>query len=266
MNFFLFFFIPLLLFAPALCIYAGLKSPRRPAVQFHLQRASLSLSAEFLFSHVDSHTYRFVHFSSRQDWHLVLLRNTYQMRDVTGADEEKEEDESPIYHISIPSQWIIEKRSRLTRVARPRVCWLFFARPSLFAMLHNLFAPLPAWHQPVHLFVCLPPGARPLLPHTQPPLKRGLLGCRNSHVTSACCTGQARCTEGCVHLHPVTARRHRRKPVQLWQGSGACHRPRNRLVHALRTQARGHDGEEVAHCLAQDELLRVNDLGNVFTD
>lgn len=125
---------------------------------------SLSLSAEFLFSHVGSHTYRFVHFSSRQDWHLLLLRNTYQMRDVTGADEEKEEDESPIYHISIPSQWIIEKRSRLTRVARPRVCWLFFARPSLFAMLHNLFAPLPAWHQPVHLFVCLPPGYRPLLP------------------------------------------------------------------------------------------------------
>lgn len=136
------------------------RGPIPPAALISLSRSLL----KFLFSHVGSHTYRFVHFSSCQDWHLLLLRNTYQMRDVTGADEEKEEDESPIYHISIPSQWIIEKRSRLTRVARPRVCWLFFARPSLFAMLHNLFAPLPAWHQPVHLFVCLPPGSRPLLP------------------------------------------------------------------------------------------------------
>lgn len=136
-------------------------SPWCPPVQFHLQHSSLSWIP---FSHFGSHTYRFVHFSSRRHWHLLLLHNTYQMRDVTGADEEKEEDESPIYHISIPSQWIIEKRNRLTRVARPCVCWLFFGRPSLFAMLHNLFAPLPAWHQPVHLFVCLPPGSRLLLP------------------------------------------------------------------------------------------------------
>ncbi len=39
-----------------------------------------------------------------------------------------------------------------------------FGRLSLFTMLHNLFAPLPAWHQPVHLFVCLPPGSCLLLP------------------------------------------------------------------------------------------------------
>lgn len=44
------------------------------------------------------------------------------MRDVTGADEEKEEDESPVCHVSILSQWIIEKLVRLTRVARSCAC------------------------------------------------------------------------------------------------------------------------------------------------
>lgn len=41
----------------------------------------------------------------------------------------------------------------------------FFGRLSLLTMLHNLFAPLPAWHQPVHLFVCLPPGSRLASPY-----------------------------------------------------------------------------------------------------
>lgn len=136
-------------------------SPWCPTVQFHLQHSSLSWIS---FSHSSSHTYRFCSFPILQDWHLLLLHNTYQMRDVTGADEEKEEDESPIYHVSILSRWIIEKHDWLTRVAWSCVCWLFFGRLSLFTMLHNLFAPLPAWHQPVHLFVCLPPGSRLLLP------------------------------------------------------------------------------------------------------
>lgn len=143
-----------------LCMSAGLKSPVShspipPAALISLLHFFLSLQ----FSHI-----QVCSFPILQDWRLLLLHNTYQMRDVTGADEEKEEDESPIYHISILSRWIIEKRDRLTRVAWSCVCWLFFGRLSLFTMLHNLFAPLPAWHQPVHLFVCLPPGSRLLLP------------------------------------------------------------------------------------------------------
>lgn len=138
------------------CVYLLGSSPLCPTVQFHLKHSSLSLVS---FSHTPSSSFPIL-----QDRHLLLLQNTYQMRDVTGADEEREEDESPIYHISILSWWIIEKRDRLTRVAQACVCWLFCGRLSLLAMLHNLFAPLPAWHPPVHLFVCLPPGSRPLLP------------------------------------------------------------------------------------------------------
>lgn len=143
-----------------LCVSAGLqspvpRSPIPPAAPISLLHFFLSLQ----FSHI-----QVCSFPILQDWHLLLLHNTYQMRDVTGADEEKEEDESPIYHVSILSRWIIEKHDRLTRVAWSCVCWLFFGRLSLFTMLHNLFAPLPAWHQPVHLFVCLPPGSRLLLP------------------------------------------------------------------------------------------------------
>lgn len=115
----------------------------------------------FFLSHHFSHI-QVCSFLILQEWHLLLLHNTYQMRDVTGADEEKEEDESPIYHVSILSRWIIEKHDRLTRVAWSCVCW--FSRLSRFTMLHNLFAPLLAWHQPVHLFVCLPPGSRLFLP------------------------------------------------------------------------------------------------------
>lgn len=150
-------------FICASCICMSLLgwSPRRPASPIP-PAALISLLNFFLslrFSHIQVCSFLIL-----QDWHLPLLHNTYQMRDVTGADEEKEEDESPIYHISILSQWIIEKHDRLTGVAWSCVCWLFFGRLSLFAMLHNLFAPLPAWHQPVHLFVCLPPGSRLLLP------------------------------------------------------------------------------------------------------
>lgn len=143
-----------------LCIVAGLESPvSRSPIPPAALISFLHLFLSLHFSHI-----QVCSFPILQDWHLLLLHNTYQMRDVTGADEKKEEDESPIYHISILSLWIIEKHKQLTRVARSCVCWLFFGRLSLFTMLHNLFAPLPAWHQPVHLFVCLPPGSCLLLP------------------------------------------------------------------------------------------------------
>lgn len=143
-----------------LSVSAGLKSP---VSHSPIPPAALISLLHFFFSLQFSHI-QVCSFPILQDWHLLLLHNTYQMRDVTRADEEKEEDESPIYHVSILSLWIIEKHEWLTRVAWSCVCWLFFGRLSLFAMLHNLFAPLPAWHQPVHLFVCLPPGSRLLLP------------------------------------------------------------------------------------------------------
>lgn len=156
----MFFFVFFCTCIVYLCRSAGLKSPVPhspipPAALISLLHFCLSLQ----FSHI-----QVCSFPILQDWHLLLLHNTYQMRDVTGADEEREEDESPIYNVSILSRWIIEKHKRLTRVPWSCVCWLFFGRLGLFTMLHNLFAPLPAWHQPVHLFVCLPPGSRLLLP------------------------------------------------------------------------------------------------------
>lgn len=145
------------------CVFECVCWAKSPVSHSPIPPAALISLLHFFFSLQFSHI-QVCSFPILQDWHLLLLHNTYQMRDVTRADEEKEEDESPIYHVSILSLWIIEKHEWLTRVAWSCVCWLFFGRLSLFAMLHNLFAPLPAWHQPVHLFVCLPPGSRLLLP------------------------------------------------------------------------------------------------------
>lgn len=125
-----------------------------------------------------------------QEWHLLLLHNTYQMRDVTGADEKKEEDESPVYHVSIPSQWIIEKLVRLTRVALSCACWLFFGRMSLCSpcctiyLLHCLLG--------ISLSICLSVCLLALACFSLlPPLKQSLLGCCDSHVILACCARQA---------------------------------------------------------------------------
>lgn len=125
-----------------------------------------------------------------QEWHLPLLHHTYQMGDVTGADEEKEEDESPIYHVSILSRWIIEKLVQLTRVARSCVCWLFFGRMSLCSpcctiyLLHCLLG--------ISLSICLSVCLLALTRFSLlPPLKQSFLGCCDSHVILACCARQA---------------------------------------------------------------------------
>lgn len=137
------------------------------------------------FSHVEVCSFPIL-----REWHLLLLHNTYQMRDVTGADEEKEEDESPVYHVSIPSQWIIEKLVRLTRVARSSACWLFFGRMSLCSpcctiyLLHCLLG--------ISLSICLSVCLLALACFSLlPPLKQSFLGCCDSHVILACCARQA---------------------------------------------------------------------------
>lgn len=137
------------------------------------------------FSHVEVCSFPIL-----QEWHLLLLHNTYQMRDVTGADEKKEEDESPVYHVSILSQWIIEKLVRQTRVARACACWLFFGRMSLCSpcctiyLLHCLLG--------ISLSICLSVCLLALACFSLlPPLKQRFLGCCDSHVILACWGRQA---------------------------------------------------------------------------
>ena len=146
-------------FCSVVCVLLLDWSPPCPTVQFHMHS---SLSCIY-FSHSSSHTYRFVHFQSCKTdipstyiTHIKWWMWQGQMRERRKI--------SLSYHISILSLGITEKHERLTRVAWSCVCWLFFGRLSPFTMLHNLIAPLPAWHQPVHLFVCLPPGSSLHLP------------------------------------------------------------------------------------------------------
>lgn len=173
-----------------LCCYLCLGQTKLPGVpQSNSTWAAFLIFLCFFLSCWFSHV-EVCSFPILQEWHLPLLHHTYQMRDVTGADEEKEEDESPIYHVSILSRWIIEKLVRLTRVARSCVCWLFFGRMSLCSpcctiyLLHCLLG----ISLSICLSVCLLALARFSL---LPPLKQSFLGCCDSHVIPACCARQA---------------------------------------------------------------------------
>lgn len=186
------------------------ETPWCSTVQFHLQHSSSSLC--FLGVKVCS-------FPILQEWHLPLLHHTYQMGDVTGADEEKEEDESPIYHVSILSRWIIEKLVQLTRVARSCVCWLFFGRMSLCSpcctiyLLHCLLG----ISLSICLSVCLLALARFSL---LPPLKQSFLGCCDSHVILACCARQSP-APGAAYTSTKVQPGINTRLMQVWQASDA---------------------------------------------
>lgn len=169
-------------FLSVICASAGLNP-----LAFHLQHSSLSWAP---FSQAGSHMWRFVHFPSCKSDISSSYITHIKWGMWEGPDEEKEDGESPVYHVSIRSRWIIEELVRLTRVARSCACWLFFGRMSLCSpcctiyLLHCLLG--------ISLSICLSVCLLALACFSLlPPLKQSFLGCCDSHVILACRARQA---------------------------------------------------------------------------